>query len=126
MTTSYQMYSSIEMDTEVMSASGHRLIQLLLDKSVHEIQSAKMAIQKHDLPKKHAAIARAQDIINYLRACLDFKDATNDLAGLLDSIYAFLEKSLLLATLKDDIEFLNQAELVLSNIKEGWDGIALK
>ncbi|MEO8400422.1 MAG: flagellar export chaperone FliS [Gammaproteobacteria bacterium] len=120
-----QIYTDIELDTEVMTASNHRLIQMLIDKCLQHIQLAKAHIVNKDIKKKHHAISKAADIINYLRTCLNVEEQqTKELAVLLESIYNHLEKSLLQATLKNDIEYLDHAHAVLSNIKSGWDQIA--
>ena len=57
--------------------------------------------------------------------CLNFRDErTHAIADQLNSLYEFMVKNLLQATLHDDEIYLDQAETVLQNIKEGWDGIA--
>lgn len=121
------LYSDIELTTEVMDASKHRLIQLLYEKCLQQISFAKNAIVDKDIKRRHQTIAKAGDIVHYLRTCLNFKDdQTKELSSLLDINYVFVEKCLLKATLKNDIEPLDQAHLVLSTIKSGWDGIADK
>lgn len=122
-----KIYSDIELTTEVMSASKHRLIQLLYEKCLQQMSFAKNAIIDKDVKRKHQTIAKASDIVNYLRVCLNFKDErARDLATLLDSNYVFVEKCLLKATLKNDVESLDQAHMIISTIKSGWDGIADK
>jgi flagellar protein FliS len=84
-------------------------------------------ILAQDYQSKRYNISKAADIVNYLRTCLNFEDKqAADLVTLLDSLYVFLEKSLLQATLKNETQYLDQAEKVLSIVKSGWDGIASK
>lgn len=125
MPTSTNTYLDIELSTEVESASSHRLIQLLIDKCMQHLLNAKNATIANDLKHKNYAITRANNIVGYLRACLNLEnDTTKELATQLDELYAFMENRLLYATLKNQSEYLEQAEIVLSNIKAGWDGIA--
>lgn len=124
MTTS-QMYRDIELSTEVEMASKHRQIQMLFERCLREMQFAKAAIISNDMPRRHKAIARASDIMNYLRVCLNFKnEKTLEMSKLLDINYMYVEKCLLAATLKNDAEAIDRAHDVLATIKSGWDGIA--
>ena len=124
-TTTPEVYQDIELTTEVMNASEHRLIQMLMVKCLQKIRLAKTYITKENLKQKHKAINHAADIIAYLRTCLNFEDPTAiEMSKLLDSIYEYLAKSLLAATLKNDVQYLELAEKALANIKLGWDGIA--
>ena len=124
MNNSHKMYSEIELDTDVMMASNHRLVQVLFEKCLQQIEIAKFSILHNKFSNKHAAIAKAMEIINYLRASLNRDDKkTRDLASLLDSIYVFLSESLLNAKMSNDIESLTQAYQVLNNVKSGWDGM---
>lgn len=125
MNTTYQMYSDIEVSSEVIAATPHRQIQLLINKCMSQIQQSKQFIFNKNIQKKHKSISNALDIINYLRGCLNFSDpSVKPLSDSLDSLYAFLEMSLLKASLNNDVTYLDQAEVVLNNVKEGWDGIA--
>lgn len=120
-----QLYSDIELTSEISTASDHRLIQLLLDKCLQHIRLSKIYIVEKDITKKYHAINKAKDIVVYLRSCLNFENENaKELADLLDSLYQFLEISMLKAALKNDVTYLEQAEAVLFNIKSGWDGIA--
>lgn len=127
MNVNHQLYSDIEVSSEVMGASNHKQIQLLLDKCLQQIRASKQNILAKNIKKKIRSIESAKDIVNYLRGCLNFEDEqAKDLSTLLDSVYDFLDRSLRFAALRNDVEYLDQADLVLSNIKEGWDGIAPK
>jgi flagellar protein FliS len=124
MTASHKMYSEIGLSTDLMNASAHKQIQLLLDKCLSHMQTISTSIQTKEYSKKHQAVAKTLDILKYLRICLNFKDEkTNELSKLLDSLYAYIEKHVLEANLKNNIEYVTHAKGVLTTIKEGWDGI---
>jgi flagellar protein FliS len=83
------------------------------------------AIQHQNYSQKHRSVGSAIDILNYLRLCLNFSDEkARELSTLLNSLYEYAEKSLLQANLKNDIERVNHAKQVITQIKEGWDAIA--
>lgn len=118
------LYEEVELTTEVMAASNHRLIQMLYEKSLQQLQITKTNIQNAQLEARNKNISRTYDIITYLRSCLNFKDEnTKELSSMLDNNYIMIEKCLLNATLKNDIESINTALIILTNIKSGWDEI---
>lgn len=124
MHTAHQAYQEIGVTTDVMSATDYQLIQLLLDKSLQHVQIAKASVVNNNVPKKCYSIAKAMDIICYLRICLNKQDqSAQELAEMLDSLYSFSEKKLLEGNLKNDIGSLDQVINVITNIKSGWDGI---
>lgn len=125
MNSKFKAYSDIELSTDVMTASGHRLIQLLLDKCLQQIELARAFIVGKDIPKKAAAVGKALDILEYLRICLNQDDPkARDLSQLLDKIYLYAHTNLLQANMDNDLVHLDHAKMVLIDIKAGWDGIA--
>lgn len=120
-----QAYGEVELTTDIMTASNHKLIQMLIDKSMQHIEMARNFLINNEMPKKGEAITKALNIIEYLRICLNHDEPkAKELSALLDSLYAYLQLNLLEANLNNNIENLNQAKSVLANIKEGWDGIS--
>lgn len=123
----HEIYSDLEMTTNVMSASNYQLIKMLLDRVIQKVQIAKQSIIMKDLGRKRQSIGKAKDIIDYLRLCLNMDDPkTHDLAALIDENYRLIEICLFNATIKNDAKHLDHALAILGQIKEGWDGIANK
>lgn len=124
MTNSPTLYTDIELSTEIMSASGHRLVQMLLEKTLQQIQTAKNGIEKRETEVRNQSISKANEIVTYLAMCLNFKDeSAKELSNLLLTNYSIVEKCLLNAMLKNDVGYLDIATTVISNIKSGWDQI---
>lgn len=120
---SISAYSDIELTTEVMSASPHRLVQMLYEKFLHHMEIAKNSMGKNK-EVANTSIKKASDIVAYLRECLKAdNDETRKVAEQLDSSYVIVEKCLLNATIKKDKEYLDIAAMVIANIKSGWDQI---
>lgn len=122
---SYKVYSEIEVNTEVMTASRHRLIQLLFNRCLEHIKTARASIHNKETSKKHKSVSKAMDIIYHLRSCLETSaEETKEISTLLTSIYDFFEKCLIKASLKNDLEYLGYVEMVLVSMKSAWDAIA--
>lgn len=118
-------YNEIGLTTDIMTASSHRLIQLMLDKCLQHIESAKTFINNNMSVQRNDAITKSLEIIKYLRVCLNHTDGTaKEMSRLLDSLYGHLLRQLIQANAKNDIECLDHAKQILNNIKSGWDGIA--
>lgn len=118
-------YSDIEISTDVLTASSHRLIQLMLDKCAQHIELTKTYIMVNDISKKAHSISKALDIVEYLRLCLNHDDEkAKELSALLDSLYAYMQENLMQANVTNNIKFLDEAKKVLMEIKSGWDGIS--
>lgn len=124
MNKTYESYEDIQLTSEVMESSSHRLIQLLINRCLQHIRIAKQSIIEKNFDKKFQSISSAREIIEHLNSSLNFKDEkAQEIASLLQIVYNFIEKSLLQAAWKNDTEYLDEAEKVLSTIKSGWDGI---
>ena len=124
MTTSIESYDEIEITTDVMSASHHRLIQLMLNKGLQQLELAKYGIAHNDMTLKLSAINKAQNITDYLQLCLNRDDEkTKELASKLDDCYTFILQALGNANKQHNALFIEQAKKVMLNLKEGWDGI---
>ena len=116
-------YQNVGMATEIMSASPHRLIQMLLEEALKQLAFAKNSIEINDVPGRCKAITKALDVILTLRASLN-REAGGELAKNLYDLYEFIEWHLVEANLKSSIPHLDEIHSLICNIKEGWDGIA--
>lgn len=125
MNSSLEIYNDIEASSEMMSASPHRLIQLLLEHCLQQINLAEQYIIKKDMNKRHHCISKAMNIITHLRECLTMQnDTMYEISKLLDTCYKYIGTNLVLATLYNDVEYLKLAYTSLLTIKLGWDSIA--
>lgn len=122
-----KLYEQIGIETEVLSASPHRLIQMLLDRAIQQIKLSTIYMQQNDIAKKCHAISRSMDIVCYLRLILEKENPqTKELSEKLSLVYEFVEKQLLKANITNDAKPLDDALNNLVQIKSGWDGIGEK
>lgn len=122
---SHEKYASIGLETEVLDASPHRLIQMMYERLVKLIHLTRQQMIAKDIPKKCQSISKALDIIGYLKMSLNFDHPeAAALSERLDHVYSFVERQLIEANMKNDPEFLDIALEKILTIKSAWDSIA--
>lgn len=121
------LYEEIGLSTDVMTASPHKLIDLLLEKAISEINSGINAIETSDTATKLVSISKAIDVVSYLRVCLKAEDEeTLKLAERLAVVYDRAEQDLIKGNLNNDIGLIKEAKVLLETIHESWSQIRAK
>lgn len=119
-----QAYAVMGVESEVLSASPHRLITLLFDCAGRAIRAAKLHMQAGRIARKGEEISKALDIVNNgLLAALDMERG-GELAEQMAAIYEYVAKRLMQANARNDIAALEEAEALLENIGSAWRQIA--
>ena len=118
-----KQYAQMGVQTGVESASPHRLIQMLLDGALARIATAGGHLKHGNVAEKGAQISWAMSIIGGLRGSLNMRDG-GELAENLDALYDYVNRRLLEANVKNDLDLLSEAYAVLNEIREGWTAIA--
>jgi len=118
-----KQYRQLGLESEIDSASPHKLIQLLFAAALNRIAVAQGAIERGDIPLKGAQIGKAMGIVSGLRSCVDL-EVGGELAQNLDGLYEYIGLRLLKASSANDLEALTEAANLLKTLKSGWDGIA--
>lgn len=113
-------YAKINVETGVTAASPHKLITMLFDGALVSIATATRHMQAGEIAAKGEAISRAISIIeNGLIASLD-KSVGGDLAQNLDSLYAYINRRLLMGNLENRPEMLDEAYKLLTDLRDAW------
>lgn len=120
--TALKQYQEMGAHGGVMDASPHRLIQMLLDGAIARILTAKGHMKQNNLAKKGESISSAISIVDGLRNSLDMEKG-GEISTNLDALYEYINTVLLKANMNNDINLLNEAGKLLSEIKLGWDAI---
>lgn len=118
-----KQYRQLGLESEIDSASPHKLIQLLFAAALNRIAVAQGAIERGDIPLKGSQIGKALGIVSGLRSCVDL-EVGGELAQNLDGLYEYIGLRLLKASSANDLEALAEAANLLKTLKSGWDGIA--
>lgn len=115
------VYSALEVETGVTSASPQRLVIMLYDGAIKSVFAAKAAILRGDTAGKGEALSKAIAIIDEgLRASLD-QEAGGDIAANLASLYDYMASRLLYANLKNDQGSLDECARLLSELRGAWE-----
>ena len=113
-------YAKVGVESAVMSASPHQLIVMLFDGALAAIRTARIHLEGGNVAEKGKAISKALDIVNNgLLAALD-AERGGEIAERLASLYDYVARLLLSANLHDDVESLNQAEALLTDVASAW------
>lgn len=103
--------------TSVETVAPEKLLIMLFDGAVKDINNAKKAIEAKDINLAHQEIIKAEDIIIELMSTLnmDYEISHN-----LFALYEYLLYQLTQANYKKDIALLNEVEEFLVEIRETW------
>ncbi|MFA7668481.1 MAG: flagellar export chaperone FliS [Burkholderiaceae bacterium] len=117
---SAQAYSSVGLETKVLSATPERLITLLFEGALSAIAKARLHLQMGNIAERGMAISKAIDIVDSgLKLSVD-TDAGGELAQNLVATYELVLHNLMLANLNADNEKLTLAETLLKEISSAW------
>lgn len=113
-------YSSIGLETQVLSATPERLITLLFEGALSAIAKARLHLQAGNIPERGMAISKAIDIVDSgLKLSVD-TEAGGELAQNLIATYEIVLQNLMLANLNADEEKLTLAETLLKDLGSAW------
>lgn len=121
--TAAQQYQQIDTQSNIATATPHRLIQLMMERALAKIGVARGHMERGEVGEKGSNIGEAISIINGLQASLNHK-ADKKMSENFDALYSYMMRRLLEANLQDDTEILDEVSGLLSELKEAWDAIA--
>ena len=88
----------------ITSANSTELIEILYEMLLEYVDDAKAAIEKNDINEIHDSIRKARGCLRELMESIDFE---YDLAGYFMSLYAYVNKELLLAEIRKDVKIFD-------------------
>ena len=102
---------------QILTASPEKLILMLYNGFLKFTNEAIVAIEDNNIEKAHNSCIRAQDIVCELMASLDMD---YEISKELLNLYEYVEFEIVEANLKKDKKHLENAKMVITNIREGW------
>lgn len=117
-----QQYASVGVQTSIMDADPHRLIQLLYQGALDSMAKAKGSIEREDITERNNHINKAIQIVGGLKSFLD-KEKGGELALNLERLYDYVEFRLFEANLNNDPAALDECAKLVREVKSGWDEI---
>lgn len=116
-------YASVGLETGVVDASPLKLIVMLYDGAITACIHAQQAMAQHDIAKKGQYLTQAMTIVDSgLRACLD-KRAGGDIAQKLDELYQYMTRSLMEASVRQDVKKVQEIQQLLMELKGAWEAL---
>ncbi len=115
-------YSQVSLQTEVMEADPHKLIQLLLEGSLTRLAMAKSFIEQREVEKKNEKIGQVVEILGSLQESLDHERG-GDISMNLERLYDYMARRLFEANRLNDNDIITEVMGLLLEIKTGWEGI---
>lgn len=114
-------YASVGLETGVVDASPLKLIVMLYDGAITACIKAQQAMTQHDIAKKGEYLTHAVTIVDSgLRACLD-KRTGGDIAQNLDQLYQYMTRTLMEASVHQDVKRVEQIQQLLMELKGAWE-----
>jgi len=115
-------YAKTNVQTDLHSASPHRLIQMLMEGFLTHLNVAKGAVEHEDIAQKGEHISRAIMILGGLEEGLDIEQG-GEVAENLQGLYRYLRGRLLVASKDNDAQVLSEVIGLMVDIKSAWDAI---
>lgn len=108
--------------TKTMGMSQLDLILAVYSGTIGYLKQAKKAFQDGNLEAGRTACDRARKCVVHLYTTLDM-DKGKEIAGYLGNLYAYVIEQLDLAVASKAAERFDDMIGVLTNLKEGWEGL---
>ena len=104
-------------NSKILTASPAELTLMLYEGAIRFCNVAIVGIEQKDIQKAHTNIVKAERIINHLRVTLDMK---YPVAQDFERIYEYLDRRLVMANMKKDIEILEEVLTHLRSVRDTW------
>ena len=117
-----RQYKQVGVQSRIMDATPHRLVQMLMEGVLEKISIAKGNIARKETAQKGKNISNAIALVGELDASLN-KDAGGELAENLGDLYDYMSRRLVTANLQNDEAILDEVAGLMLDIKAAWDAI---
>ena len=119
---SLQAYKRVSVDSQLTSASPHRVISMLMAGAIERLIQGKAAMAQGSVAVKGERLGKALDIVISLRSCLSMEDGA-EIAANLDALYDFMIQQIYKANQENLAEPIDDVIDMIREIKSAWDQI---
>ena len=120
---SYPSQTSSYREMELLSASPERLVVIVFEQLVVNLERARMAMERNDIELRVTALRRARGLLSELLATLDFEKG-GSLATQLADLYQFMLYELVDIGQRGDLRVMRKLVSIASNLRDGFIGAA--
>ncbi|KLV05878.1 flagellar biosynthesis protein FliS [Photobacterium aquae] len=117
-----QAYKKVSVDSQLASASPHRVVQMLFAGAIERLVQGKAAMEAGNIAMKGERLNKALAIIGSLRESLSMQDG-GEIAVNLDRLYDFMMRHVIEANATNNPEKISEVITLLTDIKSAWDQI---
>lgn len=119
---SLQAYKRVSVDSQLTSATPHRVISMLMAGAIERLIQGKAAMEQGSIAMKGERLGKALDIVISLRSCLSMEDGA-EIASNLDALYDYMIQQIYKANQENLGEPIDDVIGMLREIKSAWDQI---
>lgn len=112
-----------EFTLRITSANKTQLVEILYEMLLEYISDASKAIGENDINATHDAIRKSRGCLRELMESIDF---SNEISGNLLSLYAYVNKELLLAEIRKDVSIFDNIKTVIEPLRDTYIELAKK
>jgi flagellar protein FliS len=120
---SYPSQTSSYREMEILSASRERLVVLVFEQLVVNLERGRIAMERNDLSMRVTALRRARGLVGELLATLDF-EAGGALANQLADLYQFMLVELVDVGQRGDLVVMRKLISIATQLRDGFVGAA--
>jgi flagellar protein FliS len=110
-------------EMEVLSASPGRLLVMLFDHLVVQLQRAKIGIERDDIALRTQALGKARAIVSELLSTLDFEQG-GPMAVELSRIYTSMLEEMVDVGMRKDLVCIGKLTFIATELRDGFHGAA--
>ncbi len=114
-----KQYANNYVETAISEATPHKLVEMLYDGAIKNMNLAKVFIEQKNYEKKSEYINKALAILNALRAGVDLGKG-GDVAQNLYNLYDYCYRTLFTASAQNNLEVLNEVLEHVLLLKAAW------
>jgi flagellar protein FliS len=120
-----QQYQSVGVQTSIMDADPHRLIQLLFSGALDNLAAAKGYMEHQNIEQRNHCLNKTIHIVGGLRNFLD-EEKGGEVSANLDRLYEYVEHRLFQANVKNDLEGVEECIGLIKQVADAWGEIRPK
>lgn len=119
----YPSQTSSYREMELLSASPERLVVIVFEQLVVNLERARIAMERNDIELRVTALRRARGLLSELLATLDFEKG-GAIAKQLADLYQFMLYELVDIGQRGDLRAMRKLVSIASNLRDGFAGAA--
>jgi flagellar protein FliS len=106
---------------EILSASPERLVVIVFEQLVVNLERARIAMERNDLELRVVALRRARGLVSELLGTLDFERG-GTIAPQLSDLYQFMLSELVDVGIRGDLRTMKKLVSIATHLRDGFIG----